>query len=521
MSCLTKSSFRAVAGAQELFFPCISTAGALVLRMPKSKPPSLRDLYTGILEANDYQEKRVTELCKMQNVRTEKMQRLLKQGKAPVVFSFVNLRGGTIGRDEVEDDCNAKLVARLLTTLGLKIPTSIEMKAALENAWAKTEGDLHRALMSHVMDRSRRNFDARSGSKNMALLKKLVNTLQEEKDQERKIPLEDPNRLPTREWGDFSEGSGPAEYLDDEDMADHAQEGGEEEEMDNDAIIPDPDDPTPYRLPKDPLQAAAAEEALAEEAEKNADAQKECFGERRGMKRPAAAVSEGLKQSAEKLQKQVSQEASDKGGILEDEPADDSTKKRPLALKDLPVDVDSSSEDKPKSKEPSGKKRRRRRFIGVYEIDEEGASSEAGDKDVKKVQQQIRNAASLSEVQTDEAVQGRGNPRGRGGRGGRGSRGGRGRGRGRQGEDDDLDAEDEKATDEVLLEEQEDKLKNKGKAKAKGQAKKEPKAKAKGQAKKEPKATAKGQAKKAKGQDQVETPGTVEEDCPWLLHLNL
>ncbi|CAE7240855.1 WRAP53 [Symbiodinium sp. CCMP2592] len=397
------------------------------------------DLYTGILEANDYQEKRVTELCKMQNVRPEKMQRLLKQGKAPVVFSFVNLRGGTIGRDEVEDDCNAKLVARLLTTLGLKIPTSIEMKAALENAWAKTEGDLHRALMSHVMDRSRRNFDARSGSKNMALLKKLVNTLQEEKDQERKIPLEDPNRLPTREWGDFSEGSGPAEYLDDEDMADHAQEGGEEEEMDNDAIIPDPDDPTGF--PKTPCkphappapvdsdtEAAAAEEALAEEAEKNADAQKECFGAGCGFR------------------------------------------------------------------------------IAVP----------------WRVQQQIRNAASLSEVQTDEAVQGRGNPRGRGrgGRGGRGSRGGRGRGRG-QGEDDDLDAEDEKATDEVLLEEQEDKLKNKGQAKAKGQAKKEPKAKAKGQAKKEPKATAKGEAKKAKGQDQVETPGTVEEDCPWLLHLNL
>ncbi|CAE7193217.1 unnamed protein product [Symbiodinium sp. CCMP2592] len=370
-----------------------------------------QELYTSILEANDYQERRVTELCKLNNV---------------------------------EDDCNAKLVARLLTTLGLRIPTSAETKAALENvasdrkllgkkcsdaareAWAKTEGDLHRALMSHVMDRSRRNSDTRTGSKNMGLLKKLVNTLQEEKDQERKIPVEDPNRLPTREWGDFSEGSGPAEYLDDEDMADHAQEGGEEEEMDNDAIIPDPDDPTGFpktpckpHAPPTPVdsdtEAAAAEEALGEEAEKNADAQKDCFG----------AV----------------------GSVL----------------------------------------------IVLWQV-----------------QQRIRNAATLSEVQTDEAVQGRGNPRGRG-------RGRRGRGRGRglargskddqavKAEDDDLDAEDEKATNEVLLEEAEDKPKNKAKAKAKGQAKKEPKAKAKGQAKKEPRA-----------QEKVETPASVEEDCLWL-----
>ncbi|CAE6956187.1 unnamed protein product, partial [Symbiodinium sp. CCMP2592] len=243
---------------------------------------------------------------------------------------------------------------------------------------------------------------------------------------ERKIPVEDPNRLPTREWGDFSEGSGPAEYLDDEDMADHAQEGGEEEEMDNDAIIPDPDDPTGFpktpckpHAPPTPVdsdtEAAAAEEALGEEAEKNADAQKDCFG----------AV----------------------GSVL----------------------------------------------IVLWQV-----------------QQRIRNAATLSEVQTDEAVQGRGNPRGRG-------RGRRGRGRGRglargskddqavKAEDDDLDAEDEKATNEVLLEEAEDKPKNKAKAKAKGQAKKEPKAKAKGQAKKEPRA-----------QEKVETPASVEEDCLWL-----
>ena len=42
MSRLAKSRFRAVAVAHELFFPCISTAGAPVLRMPKGKPPSLR-----------------------------------------------------------------------------------------------------------------------------------------------------------------------------------------------------------------------------------------------------------------------------------------------------------------------------------------------------------------------------------------------------------------------------------------------------------------------------------------------
>ena len=45
-------------------------------------PCVCQELYCGILLDNDYQEKRIKELCRAENVRPEKMQRLLKQGKA-------------------------------------------------------------------------------------------------------------------------------------------------------------------------------------------------------------------------------------------------------------------------------------------------------------------------------------------------------------------------------------------------------------------------------------------------------
>ena len=110
MSRLAKSRFRAVAVAHELF----SHASALLVpRCCECRRVSLRrfgcvfcrhkgsgtwflgwlgvwgvlpcvcqELYCGILLDNDYQEKRIKELCRAENVRPEKMQRLLKQGKA-------------------------------------------------------------------------------------------------------------------------------------------------------------------------------------------------------------------------------------------------------------------------------------------------------------------------------------------------------------------------------------------------------------------------------------------------------
>ena len=72
-------------------------------------------------------------------------------------------------------------------------------------------------------------------------------------------------------------------------MAGQAQEAGDEEDLETDAVVENPDDPTGF--PKTPCkphakpppvdsdsEAAAAADALAEDAEKNADAQKDCSG---------------------------------------------------------------------------------------------------------------------------------------------------------------------------------------------------------------------------------------------------
>ena len=171
------------------------------------------------------------------------------------------------------------------------------------------------------------------------------------------------------------------------------------------------------------------------------------------------------------------------------------------------------------------------------------------------MQAKIRNAARLSAVQTDEALQGRGSSsRGRGRSRNRGRGRGRGSGRGsKEAGDEDLDQEDEQATNEALLEDneadkpkkqakpmqakttEEDKPKNQAKAGAKTQAKTteddKPKkqAKAKGGAKTQAKTTeddkpkeqakAKAQAllvskQKAKPPAEKSMPSTVEEDCP-------
>ncbi|CAE7752901.1 unnamed protein product, partial [Symbiodinium sp. CCMP2456] len=257
---------------------------------------------------------------------------------------------------------------------------------------------------------------------------------------ERKIPLEDPNKLPTREWGDFSEGesTGRPAYLDDEDMAGQAHEAGEEEDLETDAIVENPEDQSGFpKTPckphaKPPLvdsdsEAAAAVDAFAEDAEQNADAQKE----RRGMKRPAAYVSEGLKQSAEKLQKQLSQQTANEGGILE-------------------------------------------------------------------VQAKIRNAACLSEVQTDEAMHGQGSARGS-----------------KEAVDEDLDQEDEQATNDALLEESEaDKPKKQVKNEPKKQAKTTKEDEPKKQAKTTKEDELKKQAKTTKEDKPKKQAKTTEEDEP-------
>ena len=149
------------------------------------------------------------------------------------------------------------------------------------------------------------------------------------------------------------------------------------------------------------------------------------------------------------------------------------------------------------------------------------------------MQAKIRNAARLSAVQTDEALQGRGSSsRGRGRSRNRGRGRGRGSGRGsKEAGDEDLDQGDEQATNEALLEDneadkpkkqakpmqakttEEDKPKNQAKAGAKTQAKTTEDDKPKKQAK------AKVQAllvskQKAKPPAEKSMPSTVEEDCP-------
>ena len=152
------------------------------------------------------------------------------------------------------------------------------------------------------------------------------------------------------------------------------------------------------------------------------------------------------------------------------------------------------------------------------------------------MQAKIRNAACLSEVQKDEALHGQGSSsRGRG-------RGGRKRGRGRgpssgrgskEVVDQDLDAEDDQATNDVLLEGNEtDKpmkqgklLKKKPSVQAKTTEEDEPKKQAKAKTteenepKKQAKAKAKGPAKKkpSAAPAEVTGPTTLEQDCPSLI----